>query len=491
MKLRLGLLVALALAGLALTGTARADRLDYRLNKKMPEIVKELKAKYRNVGVLRFRVQDGTAKESFTAPICGNLIDRVETLLIVNNGKDESRALGVIHDACKVASRRGISQWYKDVSGRRKMFDLDYPLAWGNKMVKADAFLTGKVTVSKDGKTTLVLECFDKTNLSLRTLATMSIDTDRFVLRDLGYSLSSTRGGKSLLTAKRTLPEQDKRVYRLLPKRRQPGGDNPPPNGVDQVRPDNIGGVSIKMLVDGTEATDAIREAATEGDGAKWQLKSPSEKAKISFLLQNTTDKKRAVVFRVNERNVINEQADEAETAAKFVLMPKGEKNSEVKITGFLKLPEGGDNESDKSVKGEVLPFKVLVGDAAAKAKEDMGARAGWLEVVVFEEGQTDTDYTLVAPKGLPPSKEKQARSTYLGLRSALLRSSKLKTVTEIVKRDGVTIKRELIDVDREAIAGSADVKLVKFEGKHLQTLKVKVVPGERNPTNGGGGGGD
>jgi len=487
MRWQTGLVVTAVLAGLALPGDARADRLDYQLNAKMPGIMAQLKAKYRTVGVLRFRVQEGTGKESFTAPICGNLIDRLETLLIVNNGSDESKALSVIHDASKTATQGKVGQWYRDKTGRRKLFDLRYPLAWGNKMVKADAFLTGKVTVTKDGKTSLALECFDSTNLELRTLTTITINTDRFVWRDLGYSLGTTTRGRSMLAGKRTsIAEQDKFVYHFVPKRRQPGGDNPPPppppGGVDQPQPSSIGGVSVKLIVDGTEVMDAIREAATEGDGGKWELKSPSKDAKsIVFHLQNNSDKKRAVVFRVNERNVINEQPDEPETAAKFVLLPKDEKkNTEVKIKGFIKLPEPSQ---DKKVKGEVIPFKVLVGPEAAKAKEDMGARAGWIEIAVFEEGETDPDTTLIAPKGMPPSKDKQARSTYLGLRSALLRSSKLKTVTELVKRDGVTVKRELIVADEAALKEPVGVEFVTFPAKHLQTLKIRVVPGESTPT--------
>jgi len=491
MKWRMGMAMVVALAAVALTGDARADRLDFQLNKQMPEIVKELKAKYSNVGVLRFRVQDGTARESFTAPLCGNLVDRVETLLIVNNGDDESRALGIIHDAGKAASKQKIGQWFSKMADRRKLFDVNYPLAWGTERVKADAFLTGKVTVSKDGKTTLVLECFDKTNLSLRTLATMSIDTDRFVLRDLGYSLSATSRGKSLLTAKRSsIAEQDKRVYRLMPKRRKPD-ENTTPNGVDQVKPDNIGGGSLKVLVDGKEESDLIREAATEGDGAKWQMKSPSEKAKIVFWLQNNSDKKRAVVLRLNERNVINEQSDDPEMSAKFVLMPKGEKYSEVKVKGFIKLPEDSEDGSGKVGETKVLPFKVLVGKGAEEAKEQMGARAGWIEVVVFEEGETDLDVMLIAPRGLPPSKEKQARSTYLGLRSALLRSSKLKTETKVVMVDGLAVKKELIVADEAAMEKAGGVKFVTFKAKHLQTLKFRIVPGEDTPPGGGGADGE
>src|SRR5262245_11207443 len=162
MNVKTGLASAAVLAGaVLLTGAARADRLDAQLGKQMPDLIGQLKAKYKykNVGVLRFRVQDAGKKESFDAPLAGRLAERVENLLVLGNGPDESKALGVVHDAGHVAARHKIAAWYTNAADRKKLFGQSYPMAWGNKSVTPDAFLTGKVTLSKDRKaTSLTLE---------------------------------------------------------------------------------------------------------------------------------------------------------------------------------------------------------------------------------------------------------------------------------------------------------------------------------------------
>ena len=77
----------------------------------------------------------------------------------------------------------------------------------------------------------------------------------------------------------------------------------------------------------------------------------------------------------------------------------------------------------------------------------DLGDKAGLIEMDVFEEGSTEPDLQ-VSPRGLPPSKDKVARETYKGLRTALLQSSGLKVKIEEagagVERtnDGVIIRR-------------------------------------------------
>jgi hypothetical protein len=57
-------------------GIARADHLDEVLNKKAPEIVDYLhKHAFKTVGILRFRVKQGTRAESFqVGPLNGNVV---------------------------------------------------------------------------------------------------------------------------------------------------------------------------------------------------------------------------------------------------------------------------------------------------------------------------------------------------------------------------------------------------------------------------------
>src|SRR5438876_692444 len=74
---------------------------------------------------------------------------------------------------------------------RKKLFRLSYPMAWGNRSLTPEAFVTGKVTLSKDRKVTnLALEYFDRDDpAKIRKLTTVSAATDRAILRDLGHSL--------------------------------------------------------------------------------------------------------------------------------------------------------------------------------------------------------------------------------------------------------------------------------------------------------------
>src|SRR5215218_6528032 len=169
-----------AFAAAALPAAARADRIDKRLNEAMPEVKKYLQEKgYKNVGVLRFRVQLGKKAASFdNAPYNGNLPRRVENLLIMNGGDGDEAAVGVIRDAGKAAAAHKIHDWFGDEKQRKQLFDVSYALAWGDKMVKADAFLTGLVCVSQDlKKTTLSLTCFDRKNLQPKEVVSFTIDT--------------------------------------------------------------------------------------------------------------------------------------------------------------------------------------------------------------------------------------------------------------------------------------------------------------------------
>src|SRR5262249_55873775 len=131
-----------ALSAVCLPAGARADRTDRALNDKMPAVVEHLRDKgYKNVGVLRFRVGVGKKAARFdNAPFKGNLRARVENLLIMHGGDGEP-AVGVIRDAGRTAAANEVGDWLGDERQRKKLFDVEYRLAWGGKKVKADAFL--------------------------------------------------------------------------------------------------------------------------------------------------------------------------------------------------------------------------------------------------------------------------------------------------------------------------------------------------------------
>src|ERR1043166_2321604 len=125
MKLFRSSIAALSLT-VAAAGLVRADHLDEQLVKKGDDVVEYLrKHDVKKVGVLRFRVQQGTHPESFqTGPINSNLVERLENALILNMGTNEKMAIGVIHDAGHEAAAKKVGDWYGNAGERKKLFDV-------------------------------------------------------------------------------------------------------------------------------------------------------------------------------------------------------------------------------------------------------------------------------------------------------------------------------------------------------------------------------
>lgn len=514
MRTRLGLLVAAAVVGLAQMGAA-AERLDNQLNSRMDDIVAGLKQKYKTVGVLRFRVQDGAGKENFNSPLSGRMVDRLETLLVLHGGEKESQALGVVRDVSKVAAKNKVGAWDKDTAERKKLFAHAYPMAWGNKTATPDAFLTGKVTLSKDGKqTTVTLEAFDKNDLKPRVLSTIRLDTDRFVLRDLGYSFAVAKRSRPSMAKARSVLDEDQQA--VVKDGLQQNQDRRQPQQTDkttsqtkpqqpQTDPSNIGGVTFELLADDKPAS--VRTNAAQGDLARWQVECPPAGSAVTMRLTNTTDKRLAVVLRVNGKSTINDQLAEPETAAKWVLEPS--KSYRVKGTYLIELSgqaeaggkalkrndddlvtqteeKPGAKQPPPQLKGglKIRPFKVMIGQEATQTKSQFGDRAGWIDIDVYEQGQEKQEQAMIAPKGLPPSSEKAARTSYNGLRSALLKSSQLKAVVkEEKKENGLVVKRSVIVPDTETMNTAENVKLTSFpNSQFVARVTIKVTPNDALP---------
>lgn len=482
MHTRTGLLMAALTVGVALaTGPAQAgppDRLDGQLHQRMEKVVADLKAKYKNVGVLRFRVQEGDGPESFDAPLSGRMVEKVQTVLILHNGADEKPALGIAHDANATAASGKVAGWYTDAAERKKLFDLKYLRAWdedgADAHVSLDAFVTGKVTVSKDRKqTTVALEAFDRADpMKLQSLGSFALDTDRFILRDLGYSFVATRGHKLRQPgAKATTADEDKYIIEDVNERHPVKAETAsPPARLGDVSPDSVGGVKLELLVNDRPAT--IRESATAGDAIKWQVECPRPGAKVQMRLTNTAGRKLGAVLRVNGVSTNREQREEPENA-KLWILPAG---AAARLPGFI---------TDLSVKPPLYkPFRIVVGDEEKRLAAEVGEKKGLIEVDVFEEGPVDREPDgLISSKGLPPSKEKQARSSYLTLRTALLTSNKLKTTTEVVKADGLVSKKGMLAPDKDAIDLDMKVRFEDFPRPRLVArLTVKVIPADNPP---------
>lgn len=535
-------LTVLALGAL-LPGVARADRLDLQLNKEMPRVVEYLRGKgYRNVGVLRFRVQKGMRVSRFdNAPLNGDLATRIENLLVIHSGPDEKKALGVIHDAGGVAARRKVGSWYSVTAQRRKLFRGSYPLAWKGKPISPDVFLTGLVRTTPDLKrTTVRLECFDRKNpTQMKQVAQFTLKTDRNLVRDLGYSFALSPVQRKGLVAKRAADQVDENTIEAV---NDQGGENSqkpnqkPQNQKLQVSPANIAGVKVQMMVD--DKAREISKSPTQGAGPGWQVESPKPGQKIYFALTNTTDKRLGVVLKLNGVSTVDQQKDPSDGCRKWVIPP----GKTFKIRGFYMVKNDGGqtgggqggqtggqgtggqddqatqagqgrsagrgdtkkkpvkkqkavkrNEDDDGPKNDenpgdngggqqpfgqkgktpVLPFKVLVGQEAAAMKAQLGDKYGLIEIDVYAEGKTDDEDLQVSAKGLPPAKDKAARGSYKALRTALLKSARLKTQT--------VVRKEVIVPDEKAAGTTSGIKQVDFTGYVVGHLAIRVLPREDN----------
>jgi hypothetical protein len=401
-------LTGVVLAALAPTA-ARADQLDKKLNDEMPGVMKYLREqRYKNVGVLRFRVQKGKRPARFdNAPLNGNMATRLENLLVIHGGPDDSKAIGVIHNAGQAAARQKVGSWFTNRDQRHKLFDASYPLAWGNRNVKASAILTGKVVTSEDLKqTTVQIVCFDRNNVALKEVIRFTLPTDRSLITDLGYSYVLSRGKRDALVARRDDDKVDQGVVEEVKEEEEKKGDKV--SGEDKkqdekggvvdekkddkkdekkddkkyeekkdqkddkkyddkkpgskskytdLSPTNIAGIEFKMLVDGKDQD--IRESGTQGDTAPFQVECPPPGKPIYFTLRNTTEKKLGVVLKLNGVSTFNQQQQSPESCQKWVIGP----GKTYTIKGFYMQDNGGDDYSTKR-----SPRK-----SAARRDEDKG----------------------------------------------------------------------------------------------------------------------
>jgi len=437
-----------ALSAVCLPAGARADRTDRALNDKMPAVVKYLQEKgFENVGVLRFRVGVGKKAARFdNVPFNGNLPGRVENLLIMHGGDGEP-AVGVIRGAGGTAAANEVGDWFGDERQRKKLFDVEYRLAWGGKKVKADAFLTGVVRVSEDvKKTTVTLLCFDKGDLELKKIAQFTIETDRDVIRDLGYSFAVGQKARESMVTKRSAADMDRAVLDALE---------------NELKPSDVAGVAVTVLVD--DKPTSLQAAKGDEEGPRWKLECPPPGKAVAVRLKNTTEARMGVVVKLNGLSLFEQQTRAADRCRKWVIKP----GKTITLEGFY-APQGQ--------RLALRRFEVLVGDEAKAMKEQLGDRAGLLEIDVFAEGAESDEELEISARGLPPSKdkekEKEAKAeSYKAVRASLLKDARLKTETTVNKRLIIVADKEAIKADK--------FRTVDFEGHNVGRLAVRVVPRE------------
>jgi hypothetical protein len=175
--------------GLANPAASHADTLNQELLKQAPGVIRYLKQHgYRNVGVLKFRVQKGDEPMSDRVGLLNrNLATRLEIALVLANTFPDP--LGIIRDASAEAALRPEANHLRP-EGRPALFRKPpYPLAWGDQRVEADAFLTGEVVVSPDlQQMTVTIQSFGRNSGVLDQVVRFEATTDAATLTEAGES---------------------------------------------------------------------------------------------------------------------------------------------------------------------------------------------------------------------------------------------------------------------------------------------------------------
>jgi hypothetical protein len=349
------------------------------------------------VAVLPFKVQKGTRKAGYdSAPLGTSLPGRLENALLVAMGDDEKTALNIVRDAAAAAGRQKVGKWSTDREAFRKLFAADYPLAWGDRKVRADVFLTGGVSNSGDrGTTTVEVEGFtskDWTEQGVKRfrVSRFTVRTDRALLRDLGYSFALS----SRVLRRDVKPEQRDREAVAAVARAENGeklaGDRQAGHS-----PANVAGMAFEVFYDRLKQT--IRPLAEDREGAKsplFQVDPVSVGAKVSLVLTRVSDEERrlGVVLKVNGLSTFQMDDRDSLQCRKW-LYDRRDRGKPDRCDGFY-MDVRGDR---------LLPFKVLTARESEARASELGERAGWIDVDVFasgEEAQPDEQF-LVSTRGL------------------------------------------------------------------------------------------
>lgn len=431
--------------------TARADKIDAALHKQAPAILAALKkADVKTVGTLRFRADRGKRLDNFdVGPINDAMAARLESLLVIHADRDNP--IAVLKDPGTVAAAAKLGPWYTSPAARRKLFEHEFPTAWGNKKAKADAFLSGEVRCTGDmTKTTVVVEMFTAADpTKMAKVIEFTVPTDRLILADLGERFRvAPRGGvrRSIDADMLAIGEVRARENGDTLEGEGPGGGKPVPN--PDVKPPadglDVGGVTYRLFAG--DQPVAFRPATSAS--AKWEVVSPAADQAVTMRLKNTTAKRVGVVLKVNEVNTIFMQTEDAALCRKWVIEP----GKEITLKGFYR--------EDK----QVAPFKVLVGDEAKAMIDQLGEKAGRIRVEVFEEAAAEAD-AAPADRGLPrriPEAKLAASRRSLDSLSTALRTPAWKTVTKTETVNGKALKREIIVPDEASLTTGPDLKVAE-----------------------------
>jgi hypothetical protein len=394
------LLMALAASGEAV----RADEIDVDLSKHGDKLVAALRKRgYQNVGVLNFQIKRHNGPVNMhVGRLNGAMATRLENVLILELLNYDDPRPGVVCNAGTAAIKNARDAKdkndpnYKDEEGRKRLFRGLYPLAWGEKQVPVDAFLTGLIHFSKDlTKARVTIQIFDhKQPAKMNDLLTFETDTTLGMLGDMGLSFA-VRGLADGGKAAGNLATKEPVVAKVNMSKAILSGLLPPEPPIEGVAPavTQKTDPKPKTVEPKEEIKPAVAEVMPFTDKLKFEvyydgerqefthkLKAPAKNQRVHFEVVNVTKKDLGLVLRINGVNTLDNdpQRKDADRYARWVLAP-GERYG---IYGFYrrhKEAQAGQPNAD------FVPFKASdiedIEDHPALAEE---AKIGKIEVDVF-----------------------------------------------------------------------------------------------------------
>jgi hypothetical protein len=315
--------------------------------------------------VLKFRVQKGDEEASDNVgPLNQTLATRLELALALAD--DDKEPVGIIRGASEVAALIANANHRDEEKGHPPLFGPKYPLAWGDALVKPDAFVYGGAKLSPDLRFMLIqLSIFSKEPKS-------TVRGDPFLVAcDPGLLVEA---GESFLVQGAFGKEPDaltpaKVIKAAADVRNESGGPSPLINPGAPVK--------FEMHYDG-------KVVPVEYQDGHFRVPEPKEGQKVSFVVrrQTGTTERLGVVLKVNgASSLFGERSPDAQ-CRKWVLEP-----------GTDTLTIDHFQTSNKEDPGEITV------QALAKADDKTiryGPETGTISLVVFREARGKDE----APRG-------------------------------------------------------------------------------------------
>jgi hypothetical protein len=384
------LLVWLALGALGLPASGRGDNLDRELFAVAPRLLQHCRDRgYKVVGTLPFRVRLGAAPARLDVhPLCASLADRLENALVLAAGPKEQSAVGILHAAGRAAARRDARATHTTRNGREQLFGAHYPLAWGNKRARPDAFLTGQAEFSADlRQCTVVVEGFARGSKPDKILS-FAVATDRFLLADAGlpFALPASRAqalsaGALDALAVQFVSDRLKRKARTFPLEKSLLATlKVSAPGPLTIRPDAGFGQGVAVL---------------PGNGRPWHIE-----------VKNVSGRRLGLLLRVAGYSTFEESVEGPLKARKWIIDP----GKTYAFSGYFQ------RTNNAAGLGVLRPFPPPLSEEPV-----LGARGQDLvELFVLAEGKQPGERTISLRGFSPRERSAGVAATYDGFRNAL-----------------------------------------------------------------------